>query len=85
MCTFYELLDCEIDPVKTGRRIRELRKKKGFTVSAICDAMGFNEPQAIYKWQRGDSLPTLQNLYKLSKLFEVSIDDIVRGTDVHAA
>ena len=85
MCTFYELLDCEIDPVKTGNRIKELRKTKGITVSAICDAMGFNEPQAIYKWQRGDSLPTLQNLYKLSRLFEVSIDDIVRGTEPHAA
>ena len=77
--------EAEIDTVATGKRIRELRKARGMTVNTICDAMGFNEPQAIYKWQRGDSLPTLQNLYKLSRLFEVKIDEIVVGTELDAA
>lgn len=41
--------------------------------------MGLESVQAIYKWQRGDSLPTVDNLYALSALFQTSVDDILRG------
>lgn len=41
--------------------------------------MGFESEQAVYKWQRGDSLPTVDNLYALSRLFETTVDDILRG------
>lgn len=68
----------EIDAVATGKRIKELRKQKGLRVVDISDHMGFFEPQAVYKWQRGECLPTLQNIFCLSQLFETTIDDIVR-------
>ena len=68
-----------IDPVATGARIRELRKERHLKVSDIRDYMGFESEQAIYKWQRGESLPTVDNLYALSRLFRVRMDDIVRG------
>ena len=42
--------------------------------------MGFESDQAVYKWQRGDSLPTVDNLYALSRLFSTSVDDILRGS-----
>lgn len=42
--------------------------------------MGFESEQAVYKWQRGDSLPTVDNLYALSRLFGTSVDDILRGS-----
>ena len=41
------------------------------------DVFGFNTPQAIYKWQRGDALPTVDNLVALAAVFEVQIDDIL--------
>lgn len=41
--------------------------------------MGFESEQDVYKWQRGDSLPTVDNLYALSRLFETTVDDILRG------
>ena len=63
----------------TGLRIRELRKQKYLKVSDVADFMGFVSEQAIYKWQRGDSLPTVDNLYALSQLFETSIDNIIKG------
>lgn len=69
-----------IDAVATGARIKELRKKKNLRVEDISRYMGFESEQAIYKWQRGDSLPTVDNLYALSKLFEVPIDDILVGS-----
>ncbi len=70
-----------IDTKATGARIRELRKMKHLQVSDISRFMGFESEQAIYKWQRGDTLPTVDNLYALSKLFGTSMEDIIRGVD----
>lgn len=69
-----------LDARATGARIRELRKKHHLKVAEIARFMGFESDQAVYKWQRGDSLPTVDNLYALSKLFETSVDDILRGS-----
>lgn len=61
----------------TGARITELRKRCGLKVKDISDFMGFTEPQAVYKWQRGESLPSLDNIFALSKLFNTTIEDII--------
>lgn len=63
----------------TGARIRELRKAKHLKVEDVARFMNFESEQAVYKWQRGDSLPSIDNLYALSALFETSIDDILIG------
>ena len=70
-----------LDPIATGTRIKELRKQKHFRVEDVSRFMGFESDQAVYKWQRGDSLPTLDNMFALSKLFETPIDDILRGRE----
>lgn len=69
-----------LDPKATGARIKELRKLHHLKVEDIARFMGFESDQAVYKWQRGDSLPTIDNLYALSILFETSVDDILRGS-----
>ena len=69
-----------IDAKATGARIKELRKLNHLKVEEVAQFMGFESEQAVYKWQRGDSLPTVDNLYALSVLFEVSIDDILKGS-----
>lgn len=66
-----------IDPVATGANIVRLRKERGLTVRDLQSYFGFEEPQAIYKWQRGQSLPTVDNLYALGALLEVPMDDIL--------
>lgn len=43
--------------------------------------MGFAGPQAVYKWEWGKSLPTVDNLYALSRLFGVTIENILVGND----
>lgn len=70
-----------IDATATGKRIRELRDLNGLRITDISDALGFYEPQAVYKWMRGECLPTLRNMYRLSILFNTTIDDIVRGAE----
>ena len=66
-----------IDMAATGRNIIRLRKSAGITVREMQDAFGFGTPQAIYKWQNGTSLPTVDNLVMLSGLFDVPIDEIL--------
>lgn len=63
----------------TGARIRELRKAHHLKVEDIARFMGFESEQAVYKWQRGDCLPTVDNLYALSILFETTIEDILQS------
>lgn len=66
-----------IDLVATGDNIKRLRLERGLTVRDLQKYFGFEEPQAIYKWQRGLSLPTVDNLYALGNLFELSMDEIL--------
>lgn len=69
-----------LDAVATGARIKELRKQNKLTVEAMRDFLGLESTQAIYKWQRGESLPSIDNLYALSTLFNTSVDSILRGS-----
>ena len=69
-----------IDPVATGANIVRLRKERGMTVRDLQDWFGFEEPRAIYKWQHGETLPSVDNLYALSALLEVPIEDILVGS-----
>ena len=66
-----------IDPVATGENIVRLRKDRGLTVRDLQNWFGFEEPQAIYKWQKGKSLPTVDNLYALGTLLDVPMEQIL--------
>ena len=66
-----------VDVVATGNNISILRKNAGMTVKDLQKVFGFASPQAIYKWQSGQALPSLDNLVVLSATFNVKIDDIV--------
>lgn len=66
-----------IDMVRTGCNIARLRKESGLSVRDLQRMLGFTTPQAIYKWQQGRALPTLDNLVALAAVFGVKIDDIL--------
>ena len=66
-----------IDLAMTGANIVNLRKAAGLTVRDLQVAFGFNSPQAIYKWQSGTALPTVDNLIGLAAMLHVRIDDIL--------
>ena len=72
-----------IDLAATGRKIQRLREKRGLTVRDLQAYFGFEEPQAIYKWQKGKSLPTVDNLYALAALLQVTVDDILVPLKFH--
>ena len=66
-----------IDMAATGINITRLRANAGLTVKDLQDIFGFSTTQAIYKWQRGTALPTVDNLVVLAAVFGVKIDDIL--------
>lgn len=66
-----------IDMTKTGQNIIILRKQAGLSVRDIQEVFGFTTPQAIYKWQQGLALPTIDNLVVLAGLLGVTIDEII--------
>ena len=66
-----------IDMVRTGQNINRLRKLAGVSVKDLQEAFGFATPQAIYKWQHGTAMPTIDNLVVLAALFQVHMDDIL--------
>lgn len=66
-----------IDMAATGANIKKIMKDKGIKVVDMQDIMGFNTPQAIYKWFRGDAMPTIDNMVVLADVFGTTIDNII--------
>ncbi|MCI7249198.1 MAG: helix-turn-helix domain-containing protein [Clostridiales bacterium] len=66
-----------IQQKETGKQIKRLLMENGYSVKDVQSAMGFENPQAIYKWISGRSLPSLDNLVILSRLLHTSIENIL--------
>ena len=66
-----------IDCVSTGAKLKQLARERGMSNSDIQRLMGFNTPQSVYKWFRGDSMPTIDNLVILADAFDCTIDDLL--------
>ena len=61
-----------------GDNIKFYRKKNQLTQDDIAEACNVTR-QAVSKWENGESLPTVDNLYALSRLLHTSVDDILIG------
>ena len=62
---------------KTGMNIKQMRVEKGMSVQKLADVMEFEAVQAVYNWQSGKTLPSLENLKLLSELFEKPMEEIL--------
>ena len=74
-----------IDLVATGSNIQRLRQEHGLSVRDLQRYFGFEEPRAIYKWQKGETLPSVDNLYALGILLKVPMDGILVPVKRHSA
>ena len=66
-----------IDPIATGHNTVRLRKECCLFVKDMQKWFGFAEPRAIYKWQNGETLPSVDNLYALGTLLNVPMEQIL--------
>ncbi len=68
-----------IDRQATGRRIRQIMDEKCVTIKDMQEFLGLACVQSIYHWIDGTSLPSLDNLYAISELLQVSMDALICG------
>lgn len=66
-------LDMQMTGQVLGRKIR----KRGYTVAEIQKELRLSCPQPIYRWMNGQTMPSIDNLYQLSRLLEVHMEDLV--------
>ena len=66
-----------INMTATGANIKSLIKTRGLKVVDVQNMLGFNTPQAIFKWMRGDAMPSIDNMVILAHLLDVTIDEII--------
>ena len=69
-----------IDMEKTGKKIKEIRKRSGMTIRQVQEACGISAT-AVCKWQNGQAMPTLDNLIILADLWDVKMDDLIVRQD----
>lgn len=71
-----------INLIETGKNIKKFRLMNGYSVHDLQEIFNFSYPQAIYSWQDGRSVPTVDNLLVLSRLFGVSIEQIIATDEI---
>ena len=68
-----------IDRKRTGIRLRRVMDERGLSVKDVQQYLELGSVQSVYHWLNGLSMPTIDNLYALSELFQMPIDDLVCG------
>jgi len=68
-----------INKRETGVNLRRIMDRRGVTVKNVAKYLGLSSLQSVYHWLNGLTMPTIDNLYALSELLQVPIDDIVCG------
>ena len=63
-----------------GERIKEQRKKKGFSQEKIAELVGTSR-QAVTKWESGQSIPCMENLMTLAEIFGLPLDELSSGVN----
>lgn len=64
---------------ETGKNLRKIMREQDVTVKEVQHYLGLGSVQSIYHWLNGISLPSIDNLYALSVLFDLSMDELVCG------
>ena len=64
------------DQEATGKLLRMAAKNSNYSVAEICKEMNISTT-SIYNWFRGDSLPSIDNLFLFAELVGQKVDDIV--------
>ena len=72
-----------IDQKATGRRLRLLRLEKQYTVEELASFLGFPSPRAVYLWQNGSALPSLDHMYALALIFNTPMEEIIQQAHLH--
>jgi len=70
-----------MDMLMTGELIKRLVSERGYSVSEIQEKLGLSCPQPIYRWYKGQNLPSLDNLFILSGMLGLHMEDFLIQKD----
>lgn len=68
-----------INKRETGINIRKIMDERNLNVKDVQTYLGLASVQSIYHWLNGLTMPTIDNLYALSELFQLPIDALISG------
>ena len=66
-----------IDQQRTGQKLKIMFKLAGYDVRYIQEYLNLSCPQPIYRWFKGQNLPTVEKLYALSILLGVHMEELL--------
>ena len=66
--------------IETGKRLRKLAQRNGYSVKDIQQYLGLSCPQPVYRWYKGVILPSVDNLLRLSELYQVNMEELLVRT-----
>lgn len=64
-----------------GMKIKSLRIKDNLTQQQLADKIGVSN-KAVSKWENNDGVPDIENLKLVSKVFKVSIDELLANEPI---
>lgn len=71
-----------LDAVLTGRKLQDAIKQSGHSIKELQEMLGLSCPQPIYRWIKGRTLPSIDNLYMLSRILGVHMEDLLVPRDI---
>lgn len=66
-----------LDMLMTGEVLNHTIRKQGYTIREIQKKLKLSYPQSIYRWLSGQAMPSIDNLYKLSEILKVHMEDLL--------
>ncbi|ATO47827.1 helix-turn-helix transcriptional regulator [Brevibacillus laterosporus] len=63
-----------------GQQLKKFRELKSLSQEDIAQKIGVTR-QAVYKWENDKSYPDIDNLILLSELYNVTLDDLIKGNE----
>lgn len=66
--------------IEIANRLQQLRKEKGYSQEELAEKLGISR-QAVSKWERAESSPDTDNLICLAKLYNISLDELLKTED----
>ena len=66
-----------LDIIQTGQKIHSAIINSGYTVRQIQEMLNLSCPQPIYRWIHGNTLPSTDNLYRLGKIFNIHMEELL--------
>ena len=70
-----------LDTVRTGRRIRGVIRENGCSVRKLQSILHLSCPQPVYRWMNGYTLPSVDNLYMMHRIFGIHMEDMLVAVD----